>query len=214
VCIRVTSAYRVACQARIIIRESSPCQPLKTRCKTTNSNTNRLAAKSFGTWTGWYVLRVVVSVVVSVVLTGGDETGGDEMTDEALLTDEAPPLTDEPPLITRRLSQVHETAASPLLSRVFSPLSRVCSPHSRVCCADCGECCAHVWCARLSSAVADSAVAAMAMNLEAERARQAKVAAPQQAKLEKKRYMDALRYLRTHTRLCLQRLTDVCLRRQ
>jgi len=35
--------------------------------------------------------------------------------------------------------------------------------------------------------------AAMAVNLEAERVRQAKVAAPQRAKLEKKRYMEALR---------------------
>jgi hypothetical protein len=88
------------------MRESSPCQPLKTRCKTTNSNTKRLAAKSFGTWAGWFVLRVVVSVVVSVVLTGGDKAGGDEVTHEP------PLLTHQPPLLTTRDEPPHEALVS------------------------------------------------------------------------------------------------------
>jgi hypothetical protein len=124
--------------------------------------------------------------VVSVALTGGDEAGGDETGGDE--------VTQEAPLLTRRSSQEHATAASPLCSLACALLTHV-SASLTLASADCCVWCACVSSACVSSAVAVSAVAAMAMNLEAERARQAKVAAPQQAKLEKKRYMDALRYL-------------------
>ena len=59
-------------------------------------------------------------MVVSVALTGGDEAGGDEAGGDE--------VTQEAPLLTRRSSQEHATAASSLRSLACALLTHVSAP--------------------------------------------------------------------------------------